>query len=252
MGRNVRKIVAIGIVGCASPAITLLGCASSIGPVRAKQEMQEGRPRVPPITVDRLTGCMSVHGEQLGPGYYRFRAAVLVDEDRYGHGVRTDDIGKKAREFTKCTRNVLSDMGLPANFDQWVEIQKAFQDGNVAKAQRIYLGIPVVVVGAALVLSDLVLEAGTITIVFSIAFSLVNETAEVARRRPKKSDDDECIRHYDACMWTDLAHVIGNNWNSTRCNQCRGICEKYGTWPTNVSAFSNNGSCEYWKPWWER
>jgi len=108
---------------------------------------------------------------------------------------------------------------------------------------RSFMGSPALVVVVVVGLSEIVLEAGAITILFAVTVEVVNEAgkdiADAARRRRTKKD--ECAEHYAKCMDKALSGEDGNHWRQTRCGACLRKCTRFDAWPTEVG----NGSCDY-------
>jgi len=81
---TLRRIAAMGLLGCLMLPFVPLGCGSRLGPVTASQAQQEGKAPVPPATVERLKACVEEYGEQLPPGSLTIHPVIKADK----HGVK--------------------------------------------------------------------------------------------------------------------------------------------------------------------
>jgi hypothetical protein len=104
-------------------------------------------------------------------------------------------------------------------------------------------------------MGEIIIEAGGITVVFTIALervtTAVKDGVDAARR--KKKELDECQRELNACLMSDLNDAFGNVQGSQRCEMCFKHCTTYGDWPFRISIGDDEYvSCAYWIPKWKR
>jgi hypothetical protein len=203
---------------------------------------------VPDTTLERLRECVADYGGQLEPGRYYLNTHVRVDRDGINQGVSTNDIPKTSHDLTACMRVALREMAIPEAI-----LQAPPTEDAAATMSRAYMGSPAVVVVVAVGLSEIVLEAGAITILFAVTVEVVNEAgkdiAEAARRR--KSKKDACTDGYEECKKSDVADEPGNNRNESRCATCRNKCEKDNyVWPSHVPMPEGWVSCGRLGPNW--
>ncbi len=123
--------------------------------------------------------------------------------------------------------------------------------------QRSLVGSPVVIVvaGVAIVVSELVLEAGAYTILFAVTVKVVDkakdDVLDALKRVPitgGDDDKDDCAEHYAVCMATSVARKDGNHWRQTLFGACLNVCTSKNSWPSAVG----NGTCDYWTRRWGR
>ncbi|MBK9259951.1 MAG: hypothetical protein IPM54_08965 [Polyangiaceae bacterium] len=250
MTKRMRTMLARGFLGAGTIGLTLVGCTSRLGPVYAKQKTPwDGRPELPDITVVRAADCVAEYGSQLEPGYHTFDSKVLVDEDGDKEDVTIDDIPNSAYDLGACMRNALRAMPIAEQpLREGVQILKNKRE-QASAANRSLMGSPAVAaVGVAIVVSELVLEAGAYTIVFAVSVEVVDRAAKDVAELAKKSKWwNKCLAHYTACMATTIGNPFGgNHWKSSRCDNCVKVCRDTQQWPTAVG----NGSCEYWDQRW--
>lgn len=243
-----RPLAGLGLFAASSLGLLPLGCA---GRASAWQTPSDSRPPVPEETVERLKTCVEKHGAELREGSSALSPLVRMDSEGNKFDVITDDMPRDADELAACTRLALWEMNVPA----WM---LAVRPGKLPTGavqnpvQRSAMGSPVVVVlGVTIVLADLVIEAGAITLIFTLAIEILDDAAkdiaEAGRRRRWKED---CIDNYARCMSTPVANDPGNHWRHSRCAQCLVICKKDEKWPESVGAWEGSGSCDYRKPGW--
>lgn len=188
--------------------------------------------------------CGAPDGSQLEPGYHRFDSKVQVDAEGYKEQVTIEDIPGRAPDFGACMRNVLRDMPIADEpFRRGVETLK-YQRAHSSPEQSSLVGHPAVIVvaGVTIVVSELVLEAGATTILFSVTVEVIDkaakDVAELAKRGFKK-----CMSHYTGCMATGLSNPFrGNHWSASHCNGCFERCQIDGVWPDAVGG----KTCVYW------
>jgi hypothetical protein len=215
-----------------------LACGGGLGQVSVRQDPSDHRPAVPDTTLERLRECVADYGGQLEPGRYYLNTHVRVDRDGINQGVSTNDIPKTSHDLTACMRVALREMAIPEAI-----LQAPPSEDAAATVSRAYMGSPAVVVVVAVGLSEIVLEAGAITILFAVTVEVVNEAGKdiAEARRRRKTKKDECTEHYDRCMGKALSREDGNHWRQTRCGACLRKCIRFEAWPTEVG----NGSCDY-------
>ncbi|UQA63441.1 hypothetical protein [Polyangium aurulentum] len=216
-----------------------LACGGGLDRVSVRQDSSDHRPAVPDTTIERLRECVADHGGQLEPGRYYLNTHVRVDREGVNQGASTVDVPQTSPGLTACMRVVLREMAVPEAI-----LQAPPTEDAAARMNRSFMGSPAVVVVVAVGLSEIVLEAGAVTILFAVTVEVVNEAgkdiAEAVRRR-KKSKKDVCTEHYTKCMDKALASKDGNTWRQTRCGICRDRCDFDEAWPAAVG----NGTCDY-------
>jgi len=244
-----RKVAAIGSFGFAM-GVSQLACGSRLGPVRASQDAGGiDRPNLPDITVEKAKWCMAEYGSQLEPGRHAFNSTVKVNEDGDKLDVSIDDIPETAPDFAACMRNVLRDMPIAEEpFRQGVETLK-YRREQASTAQRSLVSSPVVIVvaGVAIVVSELVLEAGAYTVLFAVTVKVVEKAAEDVAEEGWRA---VCAAHYAACMMSSVSKKKGNHWRQTRCGICERRCSTHKVWPDQVGSWEDDGSCKYWQSGW--
>ncbi len=196
--------------------------------------------------MEQAKECVAEHGAQLPPGHLALDSTVEVDEDGVKWGVSINNLPETASDFGACMRIALQGMPIADEpFRRGVETLK-FQRQEALAEQRKLMGHPVVIVvaGVTIVVSEVVLEAGAVTILFAVSVELIDkaskDVAELAKRGHKK-----CVLHYTACMATSLSN-LGNHWKASVCNTCFEVCERTGAWPASIGL----GSCNYWERSW--
>ena len=218
-----------------------LGCGGGLGQVSVRQDPSDHRPAVPDTTLERLRECVADYGGQLEPGRYYLNTHVRVDRDGINQGVSTNDIPKTSHDLTACMRVALREMAIPEAI-----LQAPPTEDAAATMSRAYMGSPAVVVVVAVGLSEIVLEAGAITILFAVTVEVVNEAgkdiADAARRRKSKRDD--CTKSYTECMKSNVVGP-GNNWNISRCGSCLEKCKAPDyVWPSYIPMPEGWVTCE--------
>jgi hypothetical protein len=196
---------------------------------------------VPDTTIERLRGCVADHGGQLDPGRYFLNTHVRVNRESINRGVSTVDVPQTSHNLTACMRVVLREMAVPEAI-----LQAPPSEDAAATMNRSYMGSPAVVVVVAVGLSEIVLEAGAITILFAVTVEVVNEAgkdiADAARRRRTKKD--ACTDGYEECMNSWVGGEPGNNWNESRCATCSRSCRSNNdVWPSQVTMFEGLVPC---------
>jgi hypothetical protein len=192
-----------------------------------------------------LQACVAEFGGQLEPQHYGFHPEIQVDQDGVKWAVTTDDIPASASDFAGCTRSALSDMPVSEDLVRKGAEELNVQRAQASAAQRSLMGSPVVIVvaGVAIVVSELVLEAGAYTIMFAVTVKVVEKAAEDVAEEGWKA---VCIAKYVACTAASAAKR-GNHWGASRCNSCLETCRQQQSWPSDIG----NGSCEFWKRNWK-
>lgn len=242
-GRTVAVVMGLGLTTVG----LMLGCSNRIGPVTATQiEGTINRATLPDIFVEYAKECVAETGAQLGPGRLALNSTVEVDEDRLRY-VTIDGLPDTAPDFGACMRNALRAMPIAEEpFRQGVETLKYRRQEALAE-QRKHVGHPVVIVvaGVTIVVSEVVLEAGAITILFAVSVEVIDkaakDVAELAKRRRPS-----CLDHYVACVASKLYWEQGMHIKNTRCNLCRVWCANNNeTWPSQVPHGDGYATCNY-------
>ncbi len=240
MRHSLRMVAAIGSLGWATMALIPIGCGSGLGPVRATQNAGGiDQPNLPDIFVEKSKDCVSEFGKQLEPGHHRFDSKVEVDEDGVKWGVTIGGIPDTAPELAACLRVALANMPIADEpFRQGVETLKYRRQEALAEQKKL-MGHPIVIVvaGVTIVVGEVMLEAGAITILTAVSVELIDkaskDVAELLRRKRDRAWD-ECLNRYEACVAGPLYRDEGKHIKDSRCGLCLGICRSTGKWPPFV------------------
>ncbi|HRI72039.1 MAG TPA: hypothetical protein PK156_47730 [Polyangium sp.] len=234
---------------CPLVAVVGLGaaCSNRLEPVTATQKVGMGRTSFPDISVEHTKDCVAEHGARLEAGDLALNATVEVTEEGQ-RDVTIVGIPNTAPDFGACMRNVLYDMPIAEEpFRKGLELLK-YRRQETNAAQRFLVGHPVVIVvaGVTIVVSEIVLEAGAVTILTAVTVKVVEKAADdVAeaiknRRIPWK---DACTTHYENCIESPAGRARGNVWNQTRCGLCKRSCDLRKIWPPAVIVWDEWESC---------
>ena len=192
-----RRTALMGVIALGlALGLTSISCTSRLGPVRATQEGGIGRPNLPDIAVEHAKECVADYATQLAPGPHTLDSNVEVNEDGDIVDVTIEGIPNTAPDFAACMRNVLRNMPIAEEpFREGVaKLQQ--QREQVSVSQKSLVGSPVIVIGVAIVATELALEAGAYTILIGITVNLVAKLS--ARCRKVR---ETCI---DSCTNSDL------------------------------------------------
>ncbi len=248
MHHSLRMVAAIGSLGWATMALIPIGYGSGLGPVRATQSAgRVDQPNLPDVFVEKSKDCVSEYGKQLEPGNHRFDSKVEVDEDGVKWGVTIGGIPDTAPELAACLRVALANMPIADEpFRQGVETLKYRRQEALAEQKKL-MGHPIVIVvaGVTIVVGEVMLEAGAITILTAVSVELIDkaskDVAEMAKRRRPS-----CLDHYVACVASKLYWEQGMHIRNTRCNLCRVWCANNNeTWPSQVPHGDGYAACNY-------
>lgn len=186
---RMRTMMAFGFLVCAMAALALPGCSARI----VNPAVQEDRPRVPDATASRLQECVEEFGGDLRGGYYAHEYTVKVDGAGHVVDVETD---VRDPNVAGCTRIALRAMTVPEDLFRLAPSSAFARTDGQGTAARGLIGNPALAAAAAAaaaaVLADLVIEAGGVTIIFTIAVVLAKDDAETIRCREVK---ERCIIH---------------------------------------------------------
>jgi hypothetical protein len=228
--RRMRTLVSFGMLGCATAALVPLGCSASARIVHP--EHSEG-PRVPDETAERLRACVEDYADDLRQGTYKFDITVNVDEE--GRVLDVETKGVRHWDLAACTRSALGAMAVPA----WmlrVRPGKPLDSANGRTMQERALVGNTLLVIVAIALSDMVINAGGVTIVFGISVAIVADIVDAARRRPKPNLN-RCL---DAAA---DGRVLWENF----CNAIADRADREGCWALRLeSEEAKRGWCR-WK-----
>ncbi len=244
MKRFMRSIGVI--VGLGSTTVGVVpGCSNHLGPVVATQNVGTDRTRFPAIFVEKAKECVAEHGAKLPPGHLVLNSTVEVDEDGLKWDVTIDNVPETASDFGACMRIALQDLPIAESLLREGAEKLRVQRAEALAEQRRLVGHPVVIVvaGVTIVVSEVVLEAGAVTILLAVSVKVVEKAAKDIAEEGWKA---KCAAHYAACMATNSARKVGNHLGQTRCGICARVCVENEEWPFEVG----NGSCEYWKRGW--
>lgn len=245
-----KWLTAVGLLGASVMGFMPMGCSSNLGRVTAIQSVQNDRPDVPGITVEKLKECVSTYGGQLEKMEHRFQPEIKVTAEGKIVEVVVDDIPGIARDFKICVQQALNETDVPL---AWLlrmrELKEAMDKEQASVDSKKFVGIPgkvtigsspliVAVVGIAF--AELALQAAGYTFLFAIGVTLVHELGKNAWRA-------ECAAHYEACILRGGQYKNGNHWTDSRCGTCLAACTREDGWPSSIA----NGSCEYWRPDWK-
>lgn len=240
MGR--ARILAGAFLSLMSAAVVPMGCSGNqVGSVTATHKGGGNQSSYPDETVERFRECVAEYGSQLGPGNHVFDANVEMGEDGLTYGVKIENLPASAEDFGGCMRAALQSMPVSEKrFDDAMAIRKNQREQEKAALaeQKQLLGTPVlVVVGVTIVVSEVVLESGAITVLFATAVTLIDKVssdaaeAELARRRRK----DRCADYYEDCIASSLWRQYGRHEWDSLCSLCATVCfSNNGNWPSMV------------------
>ncbi|MBK9260542.1 MAG: hypothetical protein IPM54_12030 [Polyangiaceae bacterium] len=169
-----RTMLAMSFFGAGTTALTLIGCTSHLGLVRATQtDGGIDRPNLPDGMVIRSSDCVAEYGSLLEPGHHEFNATVQMNEDGDKDDVTIDGIPNTAYDLGACMRNALRAMPIAKEpLRQGVETLKyqldhaSEQHHSIARFINVIPGVPIIV-------SQLVFEAEGYTIVLPVAVKVV-------------------------------------------------------------------------------
>lgn len=234
--------------------VVMPGCSNRLGPVMARQSAGGiDRPNLPDITLERAKECVAEYGFLLETGRHEFTSNVEVNEDGDKEAVTIDGLPDAAPDFGACMRNALRDMPIAEEpFRQGVETLKYRRQEALAE-QRKLMGhtVVIVVAGVTIIVSEIVLEAGAITILMATTVKVIDkakdDVAEALRRR--RMWENDCDRQRTECLMSDIADQPGGLHKHTLCHMCREACiQGRGNWPSQIERFNGTmASCAYWR-----
>jgi len=235
-----ETITKAGFLGSMALALIPLGCGGIEPTIRQQQSPTPEHPPVPPITAERLQECVKEHGHQLEAGSWAFSPTIQVNREGYVDEVNAGEIPKTAPDLAACTRIALGDMAIPSQIFNLRSTQSNTSTAEATTTQRSYIGSPAVVVVVVVGLSEIVLEAGAVTILFAVTVKVVekavDDVAEAAKSWRPKPNKNRCL---DAAaggeyLWEEFCRSMknpGNCWSKTYESEQnkRGWCnEKFG------------------------
>ncbi len=240
MYRFWHKVGAVGCLGWLTMVGVMPGCGSGLGPVTVTQMGGIDRPNFPDVFVEHAKECVSEHGKLLEPGRHRFDSTVDVDDEGVKWGVTIDGIPDTAADLGACLRIALANMPIADEpFRRGVETLNFRREEALAE-QRKLVGHPIVLViaGVTIVVSEVALEAGAVTILLAVSVTVIDkaskDVAEMAKRGARGRSS--CVTGYVNCIMNGGSPFLGNNWNITRCATCQSVCENRTpkSWPSSV------------------
>jgi hypothetical protein len=248
--RRIRFLAACGWLGCATPAITPLGCASTLESAIVQHGQANSGNRLPNITIERIQGCTVEFAPEFS--WYKHahvNANVEIDEDGLIQEVTTEGVPASSPDFGACARQVLREMAVPGALLQTLKAQLEAQKKTAGQPQAggNLAGHPIVLViaGVTLVFSDVVVQVAGITVLFTVTLEL-KDSVEALRRRRGKDPRDKCTDYYEECVASELFRRLGNHLGQSRCDLCRAWCRKNnGDWPSQVPHGDDYGTCAY-------
>jgi hypothetical protein len=241
-----ETITKAGFLGSMALALIPLGCGGIEPTIRQQQSPTPEHPPVPQITAERLQECVKEHGHQLEGGSWAFSPTIQVNREGYVDEVNAGEIPKTAPDLAACIRIALGDMAIPSHIFNLRSTQSDTATNEPTMAQRSYIGSPAVVVVVVVGLSEIVLEAGAVTILFAVTVKVVDkavdDVAEAIKNR-RKPWKDACTTHYENCIDSPAGRARGNVWNQTRCGLCKRSCDLRKIWPPAVIVWDEWESC---------
>jgi hypothetical protein len=149
-----------------------------------------------------------------------------------------------ADDFRACMRIALQDMPIADEpFRQGVETLNYRRHEALAE-QRKLVGHPIVLViaGVTIIVSEVALEAGAITVLFAVTVKVVDkakdDVVELINRPPiaDEEDNNECTNGYVRCTGIEagMRRGSGNNWGISRCGSCLEVCKHEKSWPSSI------------------
>ena len=245
MRRFLRSTAVVAGLGSTILGFMPMGCSNRLGPVVATQEGGIDRPSLPDIFVEKAKECVAEHGAQLEGQHYRLDSKIDIDEDGSKQKVTIAGIPDTAPDFGACMRIALQDMPIADEpFREGVKLLK-YRRQEATTAQRALVGHPVVIVvaGVTIIVSEVALEAGAVTILFAVSVKVVEKAAKDVAEDGWKA---VCVAKYTACVAAVGTRKRGNHPGISRCASCLETCTKEQSWPASIG----NGSCEFWKRNW--
>ncbi|MDC0741097.1 hypothetical protein [Polyangium mundeleinium] len=234
------------VFACVTMSAVPFGCASNIESPPLKQTPTSEGPHAPNKTIARLRDCVEEYGGDLGGEAFEFHYDVKVDEEGQVASVKSDVLHAN---FSGCTRAALRAMEVPPElFLTWMSqpLARADRQENAARG----LAGNLVIVGVTIALAPIIIKATGVTIVFMIGIAIAEDVVEAVRRR--KSKKDECRDGYVECMDSRVGDELGNNWNTSRCETCREICQRHNSWPSHVLIWDEWVPCGRLEPNWRK
>lgn len=213
-----------------------MGCSNTVGSVRVTETTKASRSNYPDRTVERFQECVTEHAAQLGPGNHALDATMDMDEDGLRYNVEIANLPPSGDEFGACMRSALQDMAISERLlDDAREKLKVQREQALAEQKKLMGSPVVVVVGVTVVVTEVFLEAGAITILFATTVTLIDkaakDVAELARRKRK----DRCTDYYEKCVESSLWRQYGRHEWDSLCSLCASVCfANNGTWPSMV------------------
>lgn len=232
------KIVGAFVVLLMLVGFMPMGCSNTVGSVRVTETTKASRSNYPDRTVERFQECVTEHAAQLGPGNHALDATMDMDEDGLRYNVEIANLPASGEDFGGCMRSALHDMVISEKRLDEARGKLKVQREQALAEQKKLMGSPVVVVvGVTVIVTEVMLEAGAITILFATTVTLIDKAArdvmELARR---KRWENECNRLRTLCLGTSIQPLPGSVYGSGRCLMCAEQCKKdEGIWPSSVN-----------------
>ena len=245
-----RRIAAMGLLGCAFVGFVPFGCSSSIERVPLRYREETKGPRLPDITVERLQACVDEYGrQQLEERTYRIDAKVKSDRDGRILDVHMDGIPGNASDFAACTQTALQDMTIPGAL---LQLRPGQTLGIADKPMVLHRNEAgnVLIVGVLIVLGEFAAQYGGYVILFAVTVELVDtavkDIAGVLRREDEIKED--CRHEFQKCLLSDTADEYGSVEGSSRCEWCLQACTRNGgNWPFRAPKAVGWVRCDYWR-----
>jgi len=237
-----RNLVALGFFGCATMALMPLGCGSRIESPALKDWAPSEGPHAPNTIIVRLRECVEEYGPDLPGLNFRFNYKVQIDENGRALHVKSDVFHA---DLDGCTKMALRAMQIsPEVLAPWLS-QPIAQGNGQTKGARGVVG-NVIILGMAIALGDIIINAGGITVIIAISLAMAEDVVEAIRRRPRPEPDEEksCTQHLSDCLMSDVASKKGSVWKHTLCRSCFERCRD-GEWPASINLAGRTESCYY-------
>ena len=227
-------------------ALMPLGCASSIEAPESGHVVTGDELRVPRTTAVRLQECLETYQDEISSSYSAIRYRVNVDKHGRVVDVATNDIPKSAPDFAACTRVSLRDMNVPDRALRRGPGQSVGSTNNQTPAARGAMG-DVLVSGAEVVLEELAVTAGGITMLFTISIVLaVSGVSDIVEAIDEDLENKRyCDEMRTQCLHTYRSNEFGPKHGHSRCQACYNECRGAGgVWPSIVWLGGRPRSCK--------
>lgn len=214
-----------------------MGCSNTVGSVRVTETTKASRSNYPDRTVERFQECVTEHAAQLGPGNHALDATMDMDEDGLRYNVEIANLPASGEDFGACMRSALEDMVISEKrLDDAREKLKVQRQQALAEQKKL-MGSPVVIVvaGVTVIVTEVMLEAGAITILFATTVTLIDKAAKDVAELISQRAWNKCLAEYENCVAGKRYYEEGRHIRDSRCGACIMICRGTGKWPAATS-----------------